>query len=328
MRDQLDAAQQLARAVAGDDDERFILAFHSVMNAVDGLMSSGRRGADAPGAAEHVRSTLRGTAERHVSSGRRGLRAVGEPTGQPPGSIYADPVYIENAKSLIPNRSRVIGGTATSAFPDCVAVGSKTGWCCTGTLVAPNVVVSAGHCRGGCSSRVYIGTDVSAAGEIIDVRSAVKHPKYKPPSENHDLMVLILKQDATATPRPLATDKMLQAAKSVRVVGFGNTDVQSTQGYGQCRMVDVPLASNDPKYGSDPSTEFVAGAPFLDRDSCNGDSGGPAYVQSSRKWYLAGATSRATAVASPVRPCGDGGIYTRVSSFADWVRSVPGGHWA
>ena len=47
-------------------------------------------------------------------------------------------------------------------------------------------------------------------------------------------------------------------------------------------MVDVPLASNDPKYGADAETEFVAGAPFLDRDSCNGDSGGPAYVRVRR----------------------------------------------
>ena len=90
-------------------------------------------------------------------------------------------------------------------------------------------------------------------------------------------------------------------------------------------MVDVPLASTDPKYGADQQTEFVAGAPLLDRDSCNGDSGGPAYIQAEDGWYLAGATSRATA--SSRRPCGDGGIYTTVSAHLEWVRSVPGGQW-
>jgi secreted trypsin-like serine protease len=75
----------------------------------------------------------------------------------------------------------------------------------------------------------------------------------------------------------------------------------------------------------DPATEFAAGAPFLDRDSCNGDSGGPAYVQVDGEWHLAGATSRATA--SSLRPCGDGGIYTRIDAYEEWIRSVPGGVW-
>ena len=87
-------------------------------------------------------------------------------------------------------------------------------------------------------------------------------------------------------------------------------------------MVDVPLASNDPRFGAHVEYEFVAGAPFLDRDSCNGDSGGPAYVKADGAWYFVGATSRATA--STVRPCGDGGIYVRVGAFQDWIRSVPG----
>ena len=124
--------------------------------------------------------------------------------------------------------------------------------------------------------------------------------------------MLILAEEASVEPRPLAEDGMLDGAHSVRLAGFGNTDVFSTGGYGIRRMVDVPLASNDPQFGADAATEFVAGAPFLDRDSCNGDSGGPAYVQADGEWFLVGATSRATA--STVRPCGDGGIYVRCRS--------------
>jgi len=237
-------------------------------------------------------------------------------------------VYIENAKQLIPNRKRIIGGIPTADFPDCVAVGSDTAWCCSGTLVAPNVVVTAGHCvAGGCASRVFVGQDVTEpnAGEVIPVRSAVAHPEYRPPGPTHDLSVLILSEDSTSPPRAIADADMLRAASTVRLAGFGNTDVFSSGGYGLRRMVDVPLASSDPRFGSDPATEFVAGAPFLDRDSCNGDSGGPAYLETNRTWYLAGATSRATA--STFRPCGDGGIYTMVGAYRDWLRSVPGGHW-
>ncbi len=86
--------------------------------------------------------------------------------------------------------------------------------------------------------------------------------------------------------------------------------------------MDVPLAGNAKKFGGDPRTEFVAGAPFLDKDSCNGDSGGPAYVYQRGRWLLAGATSRATR--SAVRPCGDGGIYTTVDAYRDWIGGFMG----
>jgi secreted trypsin-like serine protease len=154
----------------------------------------------------------------------------------------------------------------------------------------------------------------------------VAHPNYREPDPTHDLAVLILAEDVDVPIRRIAGAATLQAAFSVRLAGFGNTDVFSSSGYGRRRMVDVPIASNDPAFGADVDTEFVAGAPFLDRDSCNGDSGGPAYVQVGNEWQLAGATSRATA--SSFRPCGDGGIYTRVGSYEDWITSVPGGAWS
>jgi hypothetical protein len=321
--EEMDAAEQLARIVSGSDDEQFILVFQTLVNVLDGFVSQ-----PAEGGADHARSVLLRTAEPMVTRGRRGLGVAGGAAKPQEISIFSDPVFIENAKKLIPNRSRVIGGIPTSQYKDCVAVGSDNGWCCTGTLVASNVVITAGHCvEGGCADRVFVGEDVTKprAGTVISVRDAQSHPKYVPPDPTHDLAVLILSKEADSEPRPIANADALQAATSVRLAGYGNTDVFSSGGYGRRRMVDVPLASPDPKYGADPETEFVAGAPFLDRDSCNGDSGGPAFVQSKRRWYLAGATSRATA--STIRPCGDGGIYTRVDVFEDWAKSVPGGNW-
>jgi len=320
--EQMDAAEQLARLVSGNNDEQFILVFQTLVNVLDGFESQ-----PAAGGANHARSVLLRAAEPMIAMGRRGLGVAGLAPVPQEVSIFSDPVFIENAKKLIPDRNRIIGGVLTSDYKDCVAVGSRNGWCCTGTLVAPNVVITAGHCvRGNCSDRVFVGDDVTMPGTVISVRDASSHPNYAPPDPTHDLGVLILDEDAGGEPRSIANADMLQAATSVRLAGYGNTDPNSSGGYGRRRMVDVALASPDRKYGADPDSEFVAGAPFLDRDSCNGDSGGPAFIQSNRRWYLAGATSRATA--SSVRPCGDGGIYTRVDVFEDWVKSVPGGHWA
>jgi secreted trypsin-like serine protease len=321
----MDAAERLARLVAGGDDSQFILVFQSLVNVLDSVES--RPDAER---ADQARTILQRTAAPMVERGMRGLVSAGGAEAARELSIFADPVFLENAKKMIPDRERIIGGIPTSDYPDCVAVGTDDGWCCTGTLVAPNVVVTAGHCvKGGCASRIFVGDDVETPdeGTVVAIKDAVSHPEYRPPgSATHDLAVLILEDDVDVTPRAIASAKVLGRATSVRLAGYGNTDVFSSGGYGQRRMVDVPLASVDARYGADPTSEFVAGAPFLDRDSCNGDSGGPAMVQYRRKWYLAGATSRATA--STVRPCGDGGIYTRVDVFEEWLRSVPGAHWA
>jgi secreted trypsin-like serine protease len=322
LREQMLTAERLARLMVGEDDQRFILVFESLVNVMDGFRA--RPGEDA---AQHAGAILRQSAGR-VAGGR----AAGPPSAKPPpppagaedDSIYSDPIFLANAKRMIADRDRIVGGIPTSDYPDCVATGGEDNWCCTGTLVAPNVVVTAGHCYDPCAKRVFIGDDVTKpeAGREIEVARAVRHPEFNRSTLENDLTVLVLAEDANVEPRAFAEDGMLEAASSIRLAGYGNTDVWSSGGFGIRRMVDVPLASNDPKYGANVEYEFVAGSPFLDRDSCNGDSGGPAYVKADGQWYLAGATSRATA--STVRQCGDGGIYVRVRAFEDWIRSVPG----
>ena len=228
---------------------------------------------------------------------------------------------------MIADRRRIVGGVPTIAYPDCVAVGSTARWCCSGTIVAPNVVVTAAHCaRDGCCDRVLVGGDVTSAGAVIvGVQEAHTHPSYRSGSRFNDLCVLLLDRHLAVAPRLLAGAHTLDSAISVRLAGFGTIDERGRKGYGTCRTVDVPLASADPRFGADPATEFVAGQPFLDRDSCTGDSGGPAYVEVDGAWQLVGAVSRATAGVE--RTCGDGGVYTLIPAFADWIKNVPGGAW-
>ncbi|GAA1293196.1 S1 family peptidase [Saccharothrix xinjiangensis] len=296
-------AAELARAVAGDDDTRFALAFQALLNQAAGFAAT-----DDP-----VR-----LAKEYAD------RLTGRGAPLPVPDLYADTAYLANLREVVADRERIVGGTPTSDFPDCVAVGSATGWCCSGTLVAPDAVVTAAHCaRGGCGQRVFSGEDVRAPGRVVAVREAVVHPSYGASGPHGDIAVLLLAEPLGTAPRAIAPAGALGGASFVRLVGYGNTDFQGRTGYGRRREVDVPLAGNLPGYGADPGTEFVAGAPNLDRDSCNGDSGGPAYVRVGEGWLLAGATSRATD--NSVRPCGDGGIYTLVSSYAEWVGSVVGG---
>jgi hypothetical protein len=263
--EQMELAERLAQLVAQDDERERMLLFAAVANLTDSFARRERKDT-----VDLARSVLKRGAEP-LAAGSRSLRqaAVAAPPAAPEDSLYSDPVFLANARKLIGDRDRIVGGVPTGEYRDCVAIGNASGWCCSGTLVAPNVVVTAAHCdAGGCRDRILIGDDVNdGSARTIGVRDAKSHPDYKPPQPTGDLCVLILEEDADVEPRGLAESELVEDGSSVRLAGYGNTDVDGSTGYGRRRIVDVPLASNDPKYGADPETEFVAGAPFLDRDS-------------------------------------------------------------
>jgi hypothetical protein len=237
--------------------------------------------------------------------------------------------------------ARVVGpGTveADGRFPDCVAVGSVVNgtnrFCCTGTLIADNVVVTAGHCffcigGGAATAVVFVGNNITKEGKTYRGR-AIVHPEYGENGAANDLALIFLDEKVTGVkPRKLASSSQIDALTFVRVVGFGNSNYESTSGFGVKRMVDTPIASvgcrgdHQAKYGCNEGKELVAGFLGLGPDSCNGDSGGPIYAlvgedaRDDEAWLLVGATSRATAGAS--RPCGDGGIYERLDAFLDFL---------
>ena len=248
-------------------------------------------------------------------------------TEQSTPSIFDDETFQKNHRSFDPADTRIIGGEPTTEFPECVAVGSQHHYCCTGTLIAPQAVLTAGHCVAtGCCERMFIGNNVEKSGTEIRVRDAIMHPDYVPNSieqQFDDIAVLILVEPVrTIDPVQICSLDAIAAARFVRLVGFGNTDPGATTGYGIKRMVDVGVASERSGYGARFGTEFVAGAPNLDRDTCTGDSGGPAYVLVDGRWELAGATSRGTREAR--RNCGDGGVYTRVPAYRDWLEATAG----
>ena len=300
---------------AGDDDAAFIVYLNECYAA---------REHDALRAAASL--TIRGL----VSPLDRSPRAE---------QIRLDQRFLRNARVLAQRTLgglRVIGGTRvpTGEFLDCVAVGNDRQWGCTGTLIAPDTVVTAGHCAS-FATRVFFGSDVTKAGRTVRVRERVRHPDYRKNGKQNDLMVLRLDERVeNVTPRKLATTKLIDAATDGRVVGFGNTDPMGSTGYGLKRQVDVPIASaacrgtseGEPDaaaYGCDRGLELVAGKPLLAKDSCTGDSGGPFYVESAKDgWMLAGATSRATN--SAPNDCGDGGIYVRLDKYRKWIDGIPG----
>lgn len=218
----------------------------------------------------------------------------------------------------------IVGGEETDLFPDCCAVGTPSGFFCSGVLVAPNVVLSAGHCTG--ATLVFLkGSDVNvpADGERIAIAQSFRHP-------DRDLRALVLEHASQVKPRHVARGAEVGSPTRGTLVGFGDTDPDGTSGYGKKRRVEVPIESLDcaspgdaQKFACVPGVELVVGHPGLMQDGCDGDSGGPLYIENANGGFqLLGIFSRGTR--DIAHNCGDGSICLRVDKFLDWIRAQTG----
>lgn len=228
--------------------------------------------------------------------------------------------------------TRIVGGedVEPGEYPATCCLGSWDKFSCTGVLVHPRVVVSAAHC-GSKLVYAYFGDLIptkGGEGKTVKIRNAIVHQQYdKTKKVRNDISVMILAEDAGIAPVRIATTAEIAAMESVQLVGFGYNDPMKPVGFGQKRKVVVPVgavrraADEDMKvleqtFGFSSPYEFVAGRKALGRDSCNGDSGGPAFILTGGL-RVAGVTSRATKEAKV--NCGDGGIYVRLDAYRDWI---------
>jgi uncharacterized protein (TIGR03382 family) len=217
----------------------------------------------------------------------------------------------------------VVGGTTVpaGAYPDVALVIAPMALC-TGTLIAPDVVLTAGHCIETDPTEVMIGSVdyTRPGGEVIAVKSATAYPSWE---TSLDVGVLVLEHPSAARPRAIAsacTAKGLEAGADVKLVGFGLTTASGTGE--NSRLHQATLAVTDPRCTEDPACEskvapngeFAAGGGGV--DSCFGDSGGPVFLGDA----LIGVVSRGEG--TNAKPCGGGGIYVRADRAVAWIERV------
>src|SRR4051795_6318322 len=135
----------------------------------------------------------------------------------------------------------IVGGhnTANGAYPSVAEITFGNAFLCTGTLIAPNYVLTAGHCGSMTGAAVAspaswpaplitvrIGNDVAdAGGEVVPVSQAIVEPNYLLNS-GYDITLLKLSRNSTKTPTKVsgATETGLWAAgTSEKIVGWGAT---------------------------------------------------------------------------------------------------------
>ena len=232
------------------------------------------------------------------------------------------------------SRDKIVGGepTATSrdqrAFAATVElefVGSSPnspGGSCTGTIIGPQQIVTAAHCikqNENAPLNIYSMVD----HHNFDVIRVTAHPRWWGNESKlaYDIGVISFKIADTPspnlvnsrdfTPVTVAPAGRLQVGDEVLLAGYGDREGGKSTLH-QLYQVKTTVASlrNDTREFSITSN--------TGKGPCNGDSGGPAYLDENGTLKLVGATSRNTDGKCDIGQ----GIYTDVTRFQGWMKCV------
>lgn len=197
----------------------------------------------------------------------------------------------------------IIGGITDSAHWYVVMVGDSSGGFCSGTLISRRTVVTAGHCFGGIT-RVWFDHGSPSSRTRVSVADAVQHPGYDDASLANDLSLVKLSADAPVQAVPLLRETMTNSSDFVgprfAFVGYGDSN-SSGGGFGTRRVVTFPIFGVGPMTITHPGNRPPGAVTSIDgtqfyyrypnKNTCTGDSGGPAFVVRGGVERHAGTTS-------------------------------------
>jgi hypothetical protein len=229
----------------------------------------------------------------------------------------------------------------TFGGPRARGVSARKRYFCAGSLIAPDLVITAAHCviempRSQVrrieviSGRTWLTSRAGATSYVrhrILPRFANGRPKYGNYSgASWDVALLKLRRSLPGKPIRLAgagESAVLAPGRLIRTTGWGVTGPDNSLGSNILRVATQVILPNgvcrrdNGDYYS-PKTMICLGGPAGNTSTCFGDSGGPMVGGTSAGWRLIGVTSFGDPFCTPTIPSVD----TRVAGkpIRAWVR--------
>lgn len=219
----------------------------------------------------------------------------------------------EGTNSWEENKQEVIGGSLFDGLPAVGALKLFGKNHCTGTLITPQVVLTAGHCvddYAPADMQFHLGPDSYNPQQKISVMGAIAHPNYhfvKNHAPQNDIGLVFLANEVAVEPMRL-NEYMDETwtGHSLMFVGYGVTDGETRTGSGYKRIVEMSIAKVE-------AETFLAKE--ADKSLCFGDSGGPSFLrQTDGTYQLVGVASFVTGT------CTEYSGEVRVDFYKDFIQ--------
>lgn len=223
---------------------------------------------------------------------------------------------------------RIVGGhdADITSYPHQISMRYRGTHRCGGSIIAPNMILSAAHCvytlSGVANLTIIAGTNEIfwPTGQELRVREIIVHEKYKFIYQDYDAAILVLdgefEYNKAVQPIELASERP-EHGTPVIVTGWGTTS-EGGEISNVLQQVEVNVVENakckSAYFIALTSRMLCAAVDGGGKDACQGDSGGPLIYNNE----LLGIVSWGSGCARDRYP----GVYASVPDLFQWITDI------